>query len=184
MKLRAETLRDLGAALSPFNAFMFLIGLETLPLRMEKHVENALQVARYLEQHPMVERVRYAGLESSPYYELAQKYLPRGAGAIFAIDIRGGRDAGRAFIESLELWSHLANVGDAKSLVIHPASTTHRQLTDEELIANGITAGTIRISVGLESVDDLIWDLDRGLAAARAAAAVPVGAPAGAEGDA
>jgi len=180
MKLRAETLRDLGAALSPFNAFMFLIGLETLPLRMEKHVTNSLQVARYLEQHPMVERVRYAGLESSPYFELAQKYLPRGAGAIFAIDIRGGREAGRAFIETLDLWSHLANVGDVKSLVIHPASTTHRQLTDEELVANGITAGTIRISVGLESVDDLIWDLDRGLAAARAAAAVP----AGAEGDA
>jgi O-acetylhomoserine (thiol)-lyase len=180
MKLRAERLRDLGAALSPFNAFMFLIGLETLSLRMEKHVANSLQVARYLEQHPMVERVRYAGLESSPYYALAQKYLPRGAGAIVAIDIRGGREAGRAFIETLDLWSHLANVGDTKSLVIHPASTTHRQLTDEELVANGITAGTIRISVGLESVDDLIWDLDRGLAAARAAAAVP----AGAEGDA
>jgi O-acetylhomoserine (thiol)-lyase len=147
---------------------------------MERHVENALQVARYFEQHPMVERVRYAGLESSPYYDLARKYLPRGAGAIFAIDIRGGREAGRAFIETLDLWSHLANVGDTKSLVIHPASTTHRQLTDEELVANGITAGTIRISVGLESVDDLIWDLGRGLAAARAAAAVP----AGAEGDA
>ena len=180
MKLRAETLRDLGAALSPFSAFLFLVGLETLPLRMEKHVANALQVARFLEQHPMVERVRYAGLESSPYYELARKYLPRGAGAIFAIDIRGGRDAGRAFIETLQLWSHLANVGDVKSLVIHPASTTHRQLSDEELIANGITAGTIRLSVGLESLEDLTWDLERGLAAARAAAAVT----AGAEGDA
>ncbi|HEX3724221.1 MAG TPA: O-acetylhomoserine aminocarboxypropyltransferase/cysteine synthase family protein [Nitrolancea sp.] len=180
MKLRAETLRDLGAALSPFNAFMFLIGLETLPLRMEKHVQNAVEVARFLEQHPMVERVRYAGLESSPYHDLAQKYLPRGAGAIFAIDIRGGRDAGRAFIETLELWSHLANVGDAKSLVIHPASTTHRQLTDEELVAGGISAGTIRLSVGLESIDDLTWDLERGLAAARAAATVM----AGTEGDA
>ncbi|HVB63543.1 MAG TPA: O-acetylhomoserine aminocarboxypropyltransferase/cysteine synthase family protein [Nitrolancea sp.] len=180
MKLRAETLRDLGAALSPFSAFLFLVGLETLPLRMEKHVANAVQVARFLEQHPMVERVRYAGLESSPYYELARKYLPRGAGAIFAIDIRGGRDAGRAFIETLQLWSHLANVGDVKSLVIHPASTTHRQLSDEELIANGITAGTIRLSVGLESLEDLTWDLERGLAAARAAAAVT----AGAEGDA
>jgi O-acetylhomoserine (thiol)-lyase len=180
MKLRAETLRDLGAALSPFNAFMFLIGLETLPLRMEKHVQNAVQVARFLAQHPMVERVRYAGLESSPYYDLAQKYLPRGAGAIFAIDIRGGRDAGRAFIETLELWSHLANVGDAKSLVIHPASTTHRQLTDEELVAGGISAGTIRLSVGLESIDDLTWDLERGLLAARAAATVM----AGTEGDA
>jgi O-acetylhomoserine (thiol)-lyase len=180
MKLRAETLRDLGAALSPFSAFLFLMGLETLPLRMEKHVANAVQVARFLEQHPMVERVRYAGLESSPYYDLAQKYLPRGAGAIFAIDVRGGREAGRAFIETLQLWSHLANVGDVKSLVIHPASTTHRQLTDEELIANGITTGTIRLSVGLESIEDLTWDLERGLAAARAAASVM----AGAEGDA
>ncbi len=180
MKLRAETLRDLGAALSPFNAFMFLVGLETLPLRMEKHVENALGVARYLEQHPMVERVRYPGLESSPYHALMQKYLPRGAGSIFAIDIKGGREAGRCFIESLQLWSHLANVGDAKSLVIHPASTTHRQLTDEELLAGGITAGTIRLSVGLETLDDLIWDLDRGLAAAKAATVVG----AGAEGDA
>ncbi len=180
MKLRAETLRDLGAALSPFNAFMFLIGLETLPLRMEKHVENALGVARYLEQHPMVDRVRYPGLDASPYHALAQKYLPRGAGAIFAIDVKGGREAGQRFIETLQLWSHLANVGDVKSLVIHPASTTHRQLTDEELLAGGITAGTIRLSVGLESLDDLIWDLERGLAAAKTA--LPVAA--GAEGDA
>lgn len=180
MKLRAETLRDLGAALSPFNAFLFLMGLETLPLRMEKHVANALGVARFLDQHPMVDRVRYPGLEGSPYHLLAKKYLPRGAGAIFAIDIKGGREAGRSFIESLQLWSHLANVGDAKSLVIHPASTTHRQLTDEELLAGGITAGTIRLSVGLESLDDLIWDLERGLAAAKSATAVG----AGAEGDA
>ncbi len=180
MKLRAESLRDLGAALSPFNAFMFLVGLETLPLRMEKHVANALGVARYLEQHPMVDRVRYPGLDDSPYRALAQKYLPRGAGAIFAIDIKGGREAGRRFIESLRLWSHLANVGDAKSLVIHPASTTHRQLTDAELLAGGITAGTIRLSVGLESLDDLIWDLDHGLEAAKSA--LTVGA--GAEGDA
>ncbi len=180
MKLRAESLRDLGAALSPFNAFMFLVGLETLPLRMEKHVANALGVARYLERHPMVDRVRYPGLEGSPYRALAQKYLPRGAGAIFAIDVKGGREAGRRFIESLELWSHLANVGDAKSLVIHPGSTTHRQLTDEELLAGGITAGTIRLSVGLESLDDLIWDLERGLTAAKLT--MTVGA--GAEGDA
>lgn len=180
MKLRAETLRDLGAALSPFNAFMFLIGLETLPLRMEKHVANALGVARFLEKHPMVDRVRYPGLEASPYHGLAQKYLPCGAGAIFAIDVKGGREGGRRFIESLQLWSHLANVGDAKSLVIHPASTTHRQLTDEELLAGGITSGTIRLSVGLESLDDLIWDLDQGLAAARSAITVA----AGADGDA
>lgn len=180
MKLRAETLRDLGAALSPFNAFMFLIGLETLPLRMEKHVANALGVARFLEQHPMVDRVRYPDLEASPYHTLAQKYLPHGAGAIFSIDVKGGREGGRRFIESLQLWSHLANVGDAKSLVIHPASTTHRQLTDEELLAGGITAGTIRLSVGLESLEDLIWDLEQGLAAVKSA--VTVGA--GAEGDA
>ncbi|HET7036016.1 MAG TPA: O-acetylhomoserine aminocarboxypropyltransferase/cysteine synthase family protein [Thermomicrobiaceae bacterium] len=179
MKLRAETLRDLGASTSPFNAFMFLVGLETLPLRMERHVENALGVARYLAQHPMVERVHYGGLPESPYFPLVEKYLPRGAGAIFAIDIKGGRPAGRRFIESLRLWSHLANVGDAKSLVIHPATTTHRQLTDEELLAGGITAGTIRLSVGLETLEDLLWDLDQALAAAREESLAASGATAG-----
>jgi O-acetylhomoserine (thiol)-lyase len=169
MKLRAESLRDLGACMSPFNAFLFLLGLETLPLRMDKHVENSLGVARFLQQHPAVERVRYPGLPDSPYAPLVKKYLPRGAGAVFAFDLRGGREAGRRFIQSLRLWSHLANVGDAKSLVIHPASTTHRQLSDAELSAAGITAGTIRLSVGLETLDDLIWDLERGLSAARAA---------------
>ncbi|MCC6775219.1 MAG: O-acetylhomoserine aminocarboxypropyltransferase/cysteine synthase [Hyphomicrobiales bacterium] len=172
MKLRAETLRDLGASLSPFNAFMFLLGLETLPLRMERHVQNALGVARFLEAHPMVEGVRYAGLKSSPYHELAARYLPGGAGAIFAFDLKGGREAGQRFIESLRLWSHLANVGDAKSLVIHPASTTHRQLEDDELLSSGIGAGTIRLSVGLENLEDLIWDLERGLKAASAAGVV------------
>jgi O-acetylhomoserine (thiol)-lyase len=176
MKLRAESLRDLGAAMSPFNAFLFLLGIETLHLRMDRHVRNALEVARFLDQHAMVERVKYAGLESSPYYALARKYLPLGSGAVFSFDLRGGREAGKRFIESLRIWSHLANVGDAKSLVIHPASTTHRQLTDEELSAAGITAGTIRLSVGLESLDDLIWDLDRGLTAARTAEE-PVSAP-------
>src|SRR5438477_742629 len=166
MKLRAESLRDLGACMSPFNAFMFLLGLETLPLRMERHVANALGVARYLQQHPAVEGVRYAGLPDSAYLPLVEKYLPKGAGAVFAFDLRGGREAGQRFIESLRLWSHLANVGDAKSLVIHPASTTHRQLSDEELVAAGIAAGTIRLSVGLENLDDLVWDLERGLAAA------------------
>lgn len=166
MKLRAESLRDLGACMSPFNAFMFLLGLETLPLRMDRHVENALGVARFLQQHPAVERVRYPGLPDSPYAPLVAKYLPKGAGAVFAFDLAGGRDAGQRFIQALRLWSHLANVGDAKSLVIHPASTTHRQLSDSELTAAGITAGTIRLSVGLESLDDLLWDLDRGLAAA------------------
>lgn len=166
MKLRAESLRDLGACMSPFNAFLFLLGLETLPLRMQRHVENSVGVARFLQQHPAVERVRYAGLPDSPYAPLAARYLPRGAGAVFAFDVAGGREAGQRFIQSLQLWSHLANVGDAKSLVIHPASTTHRQLSDEELTAAGISAGTIRLSVGLETLDDLIWDLERGLGAA------------------
>ncbi|HVR88400.1 MAG TPA: O-acetylhomoserine aminocarboxypropyltransferase/cysteine synthase family protein [Candidatus Limnocylindria bacterium] len=166
MKLRAESLRDLGAALSPFNSFLFLLGLETLPLRMARHVENALGVARFLEPHPSVASVRYAGLESSPYRALVQSYLPRGAGAIFVFDLTGGRAAGQRFIEALQLWSHLANVGDAKSLVIHPASTTHRQLSDDELAAAGVGPGTIRLSVGLETLDDLVDDLARGLAAA------------------
>jgi O-acetylhomoserine (thiol)-lyase len=136
---------------------------------MDRHVENALGVARFLAQHPAVESVRYAGLPDSPYRALRDKYLPRGAGAVFAFDLRGGRDAGQRFIQTLRLWSHLANVGDAKSLVIHPASTTHRQLNDEELTAAGISGGTIRLSVGLETLDDLIWDLDRALAAATGA---------------
>jgi O-acetylhomoserine (thiol)-lyase len=165
MKLRAESLRDLGGALSPFNAFLFLLGLETLPLRMARHVENALAVARWLESQPGVTRVRYPGLDTSRYRALARKYLPRGAGAVFSFDLPGGRDAGRRFIESLTIWSHLANVGDAKSLVIHPASTTHRQLSDDELTAAGISAGTIRLSVGLESVEDLLADLEAGLRA-------------------
>ena len=170
MKLRAESLRDLGAALSPFNAFLFLLGLETLPLRMARHVENALGVARYLETHPAVAGVRYPGLPSSPYAALVGKYLPRGAGAIFVFDLKGGRAAGQRFIEHLQLWSHLANVGDAKSLVIHPASTTHRQLSDAELAAAGVGPGTIRLSVGLETLDDLIADLARGLDATVSAA--------------
>jgi O-acetylhomoserine (thiol)-lyase len=167
MKLRAESLRDLGGCLSPFNAFMFLLGLETLPLRMERHVSNAIGVARFLQQHPAVEGVRYAGLPESRYQPLVQKYLPKGAGAVFAFDLRGGREAGQRFIQTLRLWSHLANVGDAKSLVIHPASTTHRQLSEPELVAAGIGSGTIRLSVGLETLEDLLWDLERGLTAAQ-----------------
>jgi O-acetylhomoserine (thiol)-lyase len=163
MKLRAESLRDLGACLSPFNAFLFLQGLETLSLRMERHVANAVTVAQWLEGHPAVEGVRYAGLPSSPYHSLAQRYLPLGAGSIFAFDLAGGRDAARQVVEGLRIWSHLANVGDTKSLVIHPASTTHRQLSDGELAGAGIGPGTIRLSVGLESVDDLIWDLEQAL---------------------
>jgi len=162
MKLRAETLRDLGAAMSPFNAFLFLQGLETLSLRMDRHVSNALAVAKFLESHPMVERVTYPGLASSRYRPLVEKYLPKGAGAVFSFDISGGREAGQNFIRGVNLWSHLANVGDAKSLIIHPASTTHRQLTDAELSAAGVSPGTIRLSVGIEDLDDLIWDLEQG----------------------
>ena len=169
MKLRAETLRDLGAAMSPFNAFLFLQGLETLSLRMDRHVSNALAVASFLESHPLATNVTYAGLPSSPYRPLVEKYLPAGAGAVFSFDCAGGRAGGQDFIRGLSLWSHLANVGDAKSLVIHPASTTHRQLSDEELAAAGVGPGTIRLSVGLESVDDLIWDLEQGFALVSAA---------------
>ncbi len=167
MKLRAETLRDLGASMSPFNAFLFLQGLETLSLRMDRHVSNALAVAKFLETHPMVERVTYPGLASSRYRPLVEKYLPKGAGAVFSFDIAGGREAGQNFIRGVSLWSHLANVGDAKSLIIHPASTTHRQLTDDELSAAGVGPGTIRLSVGIEDVDDLIWDLQQGFRAAK-----------------
>src|ERR1700753_1572086 len=164
MKLRSETLRDLGAAMSPFNAFLFLQGLETLSLRMERHVQNAREVAAFLQAHELASNVTYAGLLGSKYHHLVEKYLPLGAGAVFSFDCAGGRAGGQDFIRGLSLWSHLANVGDAKSLVIHPASTTHRQLSDEELAAAGVGPGTIRLSVGLESVDDLIWDLEQGFA--------------------
>jgi O-acetylhomoserine (thiol)-lyase len=167
MKLRAETLRDLGAAMSPFNAFLFLQGLETLSLRMERHASNAAAIAAFLERHPAAERVTYPGLPKSPYLPLVQKYLPKGAGAVFSFDVKGGREAGQNFIRGVSLWSHLANVGDAKSLIIHPASTTHRQLNDEELRAAGVGPGTIRLSVGIEDVSDLIWDLERGFQAAK-----------------
>jgi O-acetylhomoserine (thiol)-lyase len=167
MKLRAETLRDLGATLSPFNAFLFLQGLETLSLRMERHVGNARAVAAFLESHELASNVTYPGLASSGHESLVAKYLPRGAGAVFSFDCAGGRAGGQDLIRTVTLWSHLANVGDAKSLIIHPASTTHRQLSDAELEAAGVRPGTIRLSVGTESVDDLIWDLDRGLAGVR-----------------
>jgi O-acetylhomoserine (thiol)-lyase len=172
MKLRAETLRDLGGCLSPFNAFLFLQGLETLSLRMTRHVENAITIANYLESHELASNVRYPGLRTSPHHSLAEKYLPRGAGSVFSFDVRGGREAGEEFIRGLTLWSHLANVGDAKSLVIHPASTTHRQLNEEELRAAGVGPGTIRLSVGIEDADDLIWDLEQGFARARTSGSV------------
>ena len=167
MKLRAETLRDLGAALSPFNAFLFLQGLETLSLRMERHVQNALTVAEFLQAHERASNVKYPGLADSVYRPLVEKYLPLGTGAVFSFDCAGGRNGGQELIRGVRLWSHLANVGDAKSLIIHPASTTHRQLSDAELLAAGVTPGTIRLSVGTESVDDLIWDLEQGLARVR-----------------
>ncbi len=165
MKLRTETLRDLGAALSPFNAFMLAQGLETLPLRMRQHVANANAVAAFLAKHPRVSRVSHPGLPGSDYAALVARYLPRGAGAVFCFDIEGGRDAGVRFIAALNLFSHLANVGDAKSLVIHPATTTHRQLGDAELAAAGIGPGTIRLSIGIEDAPDLIADLEQALAA-------------------
>ncbi len=165
MKARTETLRDTGSSISPFNSFLLIQGLETLSVRMDRHVENAQKVAEYLHAHPKVAWVSYAGLPDHPQHALAQKYLPRGAGAIFTFGVGGKnpRAAGKRFIESLHLFSHLANVGDARSLVIHPGSTTHQQLSDEEMEAAGVDAGMIRLSVGMESADDLLWDLEQAL---------------------
>ena len=165
--LRGEQLRDVGASLSPFNAFMLLQGLETLPQRMEEHVSNAQAVAAWLQADDRVSWVSHADLPDSPYRDLAAKYLPDGAGAVFTFGMAGGRDAGRKFIENLEMISHLANVGDARTLVIHPASTTHQQLTDEQLKMGGVGADMVRLSVGLEDLDDILWDLDQALDAAR-----------------
>jgi len=167
MKLRAETLRDLGAALAPLNAFLFLQGVETLSLRMARHVENAKAVAAFLESHALATNVTYPGLPGSKYRPLVEKYLPLGAGAVFSFDCVGGREGGQDLIRNVTLWSHLANVGDSKSLIIHPASTTHRQLGDAELEAAGVRPGTVRLSVGTESVDDLIWDLEQAFASGR-----------------
>ena len=168
MKARFDALRSFGPALSPFNAFLFLQGLETLHLRMQRHCENALAVARFLEEHQGVKWVNYPGLASSDYYELAQKYLHKGASSIVTFGIAGADDAGVKFIENAQFMSHLANIGDAKTLIIHPASTTHRQLNEEERQSAGVTSDMIRISVGLESIDDIQWDLDQALSAAAA----------------
>jgi O-acetylhomoserine (thiol)-lyase len=165
-KLRAEQLRDVGATLAPFNSFLFLQGLETLPQRMDTHVANAHAVAEWLDADPRVSWVSYAGLPDSPHNELARKYLPKGPGAVFTFGVDGGRRAGSAFIERLQMVSHLANVGDAKTLVLHPASTTHQQLTEEQLRAGGVTPDMVRLSVGLEDLDDIIWDLDQALGGA------------------
>jgi len=170
MKARVEGLRDFGPALSPFNSFLFLQGLETLKLRMECHSRNAMAVAQYLSAHPNVGWVNYPGLPASKYHSLAQKYLPLGTGAILTFGIRGGLEAGRRFIEALKLISHLANVGDAKSLVIHPASTTHQQLSQEEKVSAGVGDDMVRLSIGIEELEDILWDLDQALAAAHQAA--------------
>jgi O-acetylhomoserine (thiol)-lyase len=167
-KARVQFLRDLGPAIAPFTAFLLLQGLETLSLRMERHVSNATAVARWLEARDDVSWVKYPGLPSSPWYGRAQELLPRGAGSILSFGIKGGAPAGRSFVEALELFSHLANVGDARSLVIHPATTTHSQLTEAEQLATGVTPDLVRLSVGLETVTDLLADLDAGFRAAKA----------------
>lgn len=162
-KARVQLLRDTGACLSPFNAFLFLQGLETLSLRVERHVSNTVKIAKHLEAHPAVAWVKYPGLESSDQFDLATKYFPKGVGSIFTFGIKGGLKAGVKFIEALKLFSLLANVADAKSLVIHPASTTHAQLSGEDLIKSGVTEDLIRLSIGIENVDDLLEDLNEAL---------------------
>jgi O-acetylhomoserine (thiol)-lyase len=165
-RLRAEQLRDIGAVLSPHSAFLLLQGIETLPQRMDEHVANARKVAEWLDADDRVDWVGYAGLPTHPHHERAKKYLPQGPGAVFAFGVKGGREAGQRFVESVELLSHLANVGDARSLVIHPASTTHQQLSEEQLLAAGVGPDLIRLSVGLEDIDDILWDIDQALAQA------------------
>jgi O-acetylhomoserine (thiol)-lyase len=177
LKLRVQLLRDLGPALSPFNAFLFLQGLETLPLRIERHSSNALAVARWLEGHPAVEWVSYPGLASHPAHEFARKYLSGGFGGVVTFGLKGGVEAGRKLIDSVQLFSLLANVGDAKSLIIHPASTTHQQLSAQDQVASGVTPELVRISVGIEHIDDIIADLDQAIGAATGVrSAAPVGA--------
>jgi O-acetylhomoserine (thiol)-lyase len=169
LKVRLQYLRDLGPAVAPLNSFLFLQGVETLSLRMERHVANATAVANWLEARDDVQWVKYAGLASSPWHERQLKYLPKGGGAILAFGIDGGIDAGRRFIEGLSLFSHLANVGDVRSLAIHPASTTHSQLTEAEQISTGVTPDLVRLSVGIESIEDILADLEAGFRAAKSA---------------
>ncbi|MBV6396282.1 MAG: L-methionine gamma-lyase [Anaerolineales bacterium] len=170
IKARVHVLRDIGACQSPFNSWQIIQGIETLSLRMERHVENTEVVANFLASHPLVRWVKYPGLPSHPDYERAQKYLPNGAGAILGFGIKGGVEAGKRFIENLKIFSHLANVGDARSLAIHPASTTHSQLSADEQAAAGVSPDFVRLSVGLEDINDILWDLDSALAASEAAA--------------
>ncbi|NBU32695.1 MAG: bifunctional o-acetylhomoserine/o-acetylserine sulfhydrylase [Actinobacteria bacterium] len=171
LKARVQLLRDLGAAVAPFNAFLIAQGLETLSLRIERHVANAQKVAEFLEAHPQVKSVNYAGLPSSPWYDRGRKYAPKGTGAVLSFEIEGGIEAGKTFIEALELHSHVANIGDVRSLVIHPASTTHSQLTPAEQLSAGVTPGLVRLAVGIENIDDILADLALGLDAAKVAAA-------------
>ena len=167
VKARVEGLRDFGPCLSPFNSFLFLQGIETLKFRMEQHSRNALAAAEWLSKHKAVSWVKYPGLKSSPYYKLAQKYLPNGCGSIVTFGIKGGLEAGRKLIDSVQLFSHLANLGDAKSLIIHPASTTHQQLSDDQQLEAGVTKDLVRISVGIEDIEDILWDLDQAIAASQ-----------------
>ena len=167
IRARVEGLRDMGSCLSPFNSFLFLQGIETLAMRMDLHLANSLAVAQHLEKHPSVSWVNYPTLPSSKYNAIAKRYTPKGAGAVFTFGIKGGYDAGRKFIDSLKLFSHLANVGDSRSLVIHPASTTHQQLSAEQQAAAGVTPDQVRLSVGLEELDDILWDLDQALNASQ-----------------
>jgi len=167
LKARVQLLRDLGAAISPFNAFLIAQGVETLSLRIERHVENTLKVASWLEAHPQVESVAYASLASSPWKALADKYAPRGAGAVVAFEIEGGVEAGKKFVQALTLHSHVANIGDVRSLVIHPASTTHSQLSPEDQLSSGVTPGLVRLAVGIEFIDDILADLEQGFTAAK-----------------
>ncbi|MDX2162840.1 MAG: O-acetylhomoserine aminocarboxypropyltransferase/cysteine synthase family protein [bacterium] len=166
-RARVVGLRDFGGSQAPFNAWLNIIGLETLSLRMQKHVSNAAAVAKYLSEHPAVEWVNYPGLPSHPSYERAQKYMPNGAGAVLGFGIKGGRAAGRTFIDNLKVFSHLANVGDARSLAIHPASTTHSQLSETEQVATGVTPDYVRLAVGIEDINDIVWDLDQALTVAQ-----------------
>ncbi|MCW9001540.1 MAG: aminotransferase class V-fold PLP-dependent enzyme, partial [Rhodospirillales bacterium] len=165
MRARAVALRDFGPSLSPQNAFNTITGIETLPIRMERHVANAQKVAEFLRDHPAVSWVSYAGLPDSPYHGLAKKYLPKGPGAVFTCGLKGGYDAGVALVQGVNVFSHLANIGDTRSLIIHPASTTHRQLSEEQQVAAGAGPDVVRLSIGLETADDLIFDLDRALKA-------------------
>jgi len=171
IRARVEGLRDMGPCLSPFNSFLFLQGVETLAMRMDRHLSNTMAVAQHLEKHPLVSWVKYPSLPSSPYYAVAQKYTPKGAGAVFSFGIQGGYEAGKRFIDNLQMFSHLANVGDCRSLVIHPSSTTHQQLNAVEQEAAGVTPDLVRLSIGLEDIEDILWDIDQALDASQGSAA-------------